>query len=164
MPILSVVIEGHVPGSVGEIIGPLLSRLSRNEILLYLLSGFLVVIVMKNLSGILRSYLGKRLEWRLRLSWVNRLFERYMYTTYSQLQDAKLGELVNDLFNETSRSARCVESMIGLASRVMMFGTLVVMLVFVDWRITIAFLTCVAVAGLLKTSVAACLRFTAPKL
>ncbi|MCG3773185.1 MAG: Lipid A export ATP-binding/permease protein MsbA [Nitrosomonadaceae bacterium] len=146
IPILNIAINERVEGFGSELLNPILAHLPQQLVLVVVLCIFLGVVVLKNIGSISRYYLSRRLTWRLRLVWLNKIFEQYMYVPYAQMHDAKLGHLMNDLIDETNRAAICIGQLVELVAKIVFFTALIATLFLIQWQVTLGFL---ALAGLI---------------
>lgn len=99
--------------------------------------GFIVLLVFKGVVMVAQANASYRFIYAIRAHWVDRILRKYLGGSLLFMRARSQGELVNDLVQETYRSVRAVQDALNLASRAITIGLLVLVMMLVDWRITL---------------------------
>jgi ABC-type multidrug transport system fused ATPase/permease subunit len=102
-----------------------------------LLAIFLAILSIKFLLTLIKVYYSKKFVWGLRLSLMQRLFQKHLHADYAFLADRKQGEMMNNLLNETHRGALCLSQTIEFLSKSLLAAALYITLLCFHWQTTL---------------------------
>jgi ABC-type multidrug transport system fused ATPase/permease subunit len=137
MPIMQVIIEGSLQGRVADFLNPIVAQLPPRYLLPSLCIMFLVFLVLKFIFSMIRIFVSKRFVWQIRLEWLNRIYEKYLYSEYSYLLNNKQGVLLHNLIDETHRGAICLAQLTEYIAKLILLAALYVPLLLINWQATL---------------------------
>jgi ABC-type multidrug transport system fused ATPase/permease subunit len=100
-------------------------------------AAFVGLLAVKGAMTVAQVNVSYRFIYSIRQHWVERILRHYLDGSLLFMRTQSQGQLVNDLVQETFRSVRAVLDALNLASRTVTIGLLVVLMVLVDWRVTV---------------------------
>ncbi|MBN2483459.1 MAG: ABC transporter ATP-binding protein/permease [Candidatus Omnitrophica bacterium] len=136
MPILQTGLQDKIDAKFEIFLRPILALSGNSSPLAALTMFFLLVMALKFILVCMSIFFSKRFVWRMRLEWINKIFEKYMHCNYSFILNAKQGELINTLISETHRGVICCSQMIEFTAKAVLAIFLTAALLYVDWKIT----------------------------
>lgn len=98
---------------------------------------FIALVSFKGLITVLQANASYRLIYAIRAHWIDHILRKYLAGSLLFMRTKSQGELVNDLVQETTRSIRAILDALNLISRAITIGLLVIIMIAVDWRITL---------------------------
>lgn len=137
LPILQVIVDGSLDGTLSILLNPLLNLFPENLLLPVLCLLFLSLIILKSAFIMTRIVLSKKFIWQIRLDWLNKIFNKYLGSEYDFVVSNKHGELLNNLISETQRSAVCLSQLTEYLAKVILLIMLYITLLIVNWQATL---------------------------
>ena len=98
---------------------------------------FIAILLLKGAAMVAQANASYRFIYAIRAHWVDRILRTYLAGSLLFMRTRSQGELVNDLVQETFRSVRAIHDALNLASRALTIVLVVLVMLLVDWRITL---------------------------
>ena len=142
VPLIAIVLEvGDIRGASGAVarVQDVLAAVAPGGgLLLPVCILIAVVYLLKMGLTILASYLSHSFVLKMRARWMGDMLEGYLWWNYKSLLLWDRGELINNVTNETISAQKAVKFALGYVSRLLVAGAIYVMMLLVNWQITLA--------------------------
>lgn len=138
MPLLEVAMKGTSGSYFGAMLSPVIGRFENINIVIVLAIFIFGLFFLKNILIILRNACMYSMEWGLRSWWMHHFFDYYLRMDYAEYTGKKEGEIVNQITNETLKSAATVRQIVELISQIVLVCSLFAVLLISNYRITMA--------------------------
>ncbi len=125
---------------------PGLATLRPESRMLWISAATIGIFLIKGAVSVWSVVVSRRFTEHLRHEWLSRIGQGYLLGRFAALQTQKQGVLLNNWFNETSVAARFFVAYLQYVSSILLVATLVVLGVFVNWRLMLGFLIASAAA------------------
>lgn len=138
MPFLEAVIKGSENLSgISKYLNPFLKVFPEYYRVMSIGILIVVLILMKNVLFVTMKWLSFRFVVRLRELWMSAIMKKYMHAQYSFLLAQKQGVLLNNLISEPVKAAKSLQQVIEFVSNAVISFFLYVLLILVNWQITL---------------------------
>jgi len=151
LPIAKYAMDGHLEGTLGTRLQPLLNALDFMPPFAALCAGFLALMFLKFIVGTVNSAIGTVYAWTLRRKWSAALFDKYLNASISHIDGRRKGELIAGMMSEVQRSAICVQKTLVALSDIIMLLALYAASLAIDSKLTltVSFLATLGVGGMM---------------
>lgn len=137
LPILQVIVDGGLKGTLSILLDPILNLFPENLLLPVLCLFFLSLIMLKSACILIRIVLSKKFIWQIRFDWLNQIYNKYLGSEYAFIISNKHGNLLNNLVNETQRGAVGLSWLTEYLAKIILVIMLYTTLMFVNWQATL---------------------------
>jgi len=135
MPFLEIITDSSSTDSL-RFLQPLIEKFPPQHTIM-LVSGLMAgLFILRNLLLILQTAYSAWFVSHLRYSWTMGIMRKYMHAVYSYHVSQKQGVLLNNLIKEPSIAAKSIFSVIEFFSQILLITLLYVLLLVVNWQVT----------------------------
>jgi ABC-type multidrug transport system fused ATPase/permease subunit len=138
LPLLEVAVEPDLDNTLGaKYLAPLLNLFPDNSHLLVVGGLTIFLIMIKNLLVILRKYYSNQFIEGIRKYWASEIMKNYLYADFASLLKQRQGAWLNNMIYEPAWACKCLKDMIDFFAKSTVAFFIIVLLIMVNWRITI---------------------------
>jgi ABC-type multidrug transport system fused ATPase/permease subunit len=153
LPVLEIIVENRTESNIAVFIGFMFHAYSKKQTLCIVLVLFFVVILLKNIFVYWKNRVHADLSFGLRGYWMELLTEKYIKANYNFIVNSKQGTLINNVLVETEKAQFCLKYLIQFISSALMSFFMLVLLVFVSWKITVVLVIIIGGLSLLSNNI-----------
>jgi hypothetical protein len=97
----------------------------------------LLVFILKNIFVFIRIIMGVYLANRLRAYWSSEIFKSLIKSNIKNIVLNKQGKLINNIVNEPVVSAKYINNIISISSRILVTSVLILIMLTLSWELTL---------------------------
>jgi len=132
-----------------DFLDPFIKSIPRNDLIIYLLIGVIIVYLVKNLYVIFYNWSRMLLANSIQLRISSQLLEVYFKALYSEIFDRNSSELLRNIQTETAKLRNIINHIIILFSEMLIILGIVILLSYVNFKIIMVALSAVTLFFLL---------------